>query len=244
MLVQTLEPLSVQAELGSSPRGLSSEEVAERRTRVGPNELPPARSRSILSELGAQFTNMFAVVLMAASAITFLTYLFTTPRNSANLELAIGILGVVVLNAGIGFAQEHSAERTAEALQAMVPSTARVIRDGELTEVRAADLVPGDLVVLDAGDAISADCRLIEVHDLLVEMAALTGESRRTPRVSEAVAADVPVHEAPNCIFMGTSVVNGTGRAVVFATGLATEFGRIYRLTAENPRRRARCSGR
>ena len=81
MLVQTLEPLSVQAELGSSPRGLSSEEVAERRTRVGPNELPPARSRSILSELGAQFTNMFAVVLMAASAITFLTYLFTTPRE-------------------------------------------------------------------------------------------------------------------------------------------------------------------
>ena len=235
MLAQTLEPRSVQAELGSSPRGLSSEEVAERRARVGPNELPPARPRSILSELGTQFTNMFAVVLMVASAITFLTYLLTTARNSANLELAIGILGVVVLNAGIGFAQEHSAERTAEALQAMIPLTARVIRDGELTEVRAADLVPGDLVVLDAGDAISADCRLIEVHDLLVEMAALTGESRPTPRVSEAVAPDVPVHEAPNCIFMGTSVVNGTGRAVVFATGLATEFGRIYRLTAETP---------
>jgi magnesium-transporting ATPase (P-type) len=176
---------------------------------------------------------MFAVVLMVASGITFLTYLFTTPRSSANLELAIGILGVVVLNATIGFAQEHSAERTAEALQAMVRSTARVIRGGELTEVRAADLVPGDLVVVDAGDAISADCRLIEVHDILVEMAALTGESRPTPRVSEAVAPEVPVHEAANCVFMGTSVVNGTGRAVVFATGLATEFGRIYRLTAE-----------
>ncbi|EQD46000.1 ATPase, P-type (transporting), HAD superfamily, subfamily IC, partial [mine drainage metagenome] len=99
----------------------------------------------------------------------------------------------------------------------------------------SADLVPGDLVALDAGDAISADCRLIEAHDLLVEMAALTGESRPTPRIAEAVSTEVAPHEARNCVFMGTSVVNGSGRAVVYATGLSTEFGRIYRLTAEIP---------
>jgi P-type Ca2+ transporter type 2C len=188
----------------------------------------------VLAEFGAQFANMFAVVLIVAAGITFVAYALSAPRDSAALVLAIGILGVVLLNAVIGFAQEHAAERTAEALQALVPATARVIRDGELAEIPAVDLVPGDLVMLDAGDAISADCRLIDAHDLLVEMAALTGESRPTPRISDAVP-QVQAADARNCVFMGTSVVNGSGRAVVFATGLATEFGRIYRLTAEMP---------
>lgn len=232
--VPSLEPEKVFAELNSSPRGLSAEEAARRRAQVGVNQLPEAHHRSVLAEFGSQFSNMFAVVLMVAAGLTFLTYLLSTPREVANLELAIGILCVVVLNASIGFAQEHAAERTAEALQAMVPSTARVVRDGELNEIAATDLVPGDLVVLDAGDAISADCRLIEVHELLVEMAALTGESRPTPRISEAQPGTL-IADARNCVFMGTSVVNGGGRGVVFATGLATEFGRIYRLTAEVP---------
>jgi P-type Ca2+ transporter type 2C len=232
--VPSLEPQQVLAGLKSSPRGLSADEVMARRAEVGANQLPAARRRPVLAEFGSQFANMFAVVLIAAAGITFLAYALSTPRESASLELAIGILAVVLLNATIGFAQEHAAERTAEALQAMVPSTARVIRDGELTEIAAVELVPGDLVVLDAGDAISADCRLTEAHDLLVEMAALTGESRPTPRISEAVP-EARAADARNCVFMGTSVVNGSGRAVVFATGLATEFGRIYRLTAEMP---------
>jgi P-type Ca2+ transporter type 2C len=232
--VPTLEPSEVLAELKSSPRGLPSDEAAARRSAHGANVLPAARRRSLAAEFGRQFANMFAVVLIVAAAITFLAYAVSTPRDVSNLYLAIGILGVVVLNACIGFAQEHAAERTAEALQAMVPATARVIRDGELTETPATDLVPGDLVVLDAGDAISADCRLIDAHDMLVEMAALTGESRPTPRVAEAVAQTIPA-DARNCVFMGTSVVNGSGRAAVFATGLQTEFGRIYRLTAELP---------
>ena len=234
MAVPTLDAPGVFEELKSSPHGLSADEVLARRAEAGANQLPAARRRSLLAEFWPQFSNMFAVVLIVAAAITFLAYALTTPRNAANLELAIGILGVVLLNACIGFAQEHAAERTAEALQAMVPATARVIRDGERTEVPAADLVPGDVVVLDAGDAISADCRLIDAHDLLVEMAALTGESRPTPRIAEAVP-ETKTSDARNCVFMGTSVVNGSGRAVVFATGLATEFGRIYRLTAEVP---------
>jgi P-type Ca2+ transporter type 2C len=234
-VVPTLERQQVLAELQSSARGLSADEAAARRAEVGANQLPAAHRRPVLAEFGSQFANMFAVVLMVAAGITFLAYALSTPRDAAALELAIGILGVVLLNAVIGFAQEHAAERTAEALQAMVPSVARVIRGGELTEIAAADLVPGDLVVLDAGDAISADCRLIDAHDLLVEMAALTGESRPTPRISDAVE-QTQAADARNCVFMGTSVVNGSGRAVVFATGLGTEFGRIYRLTAELPR--------
>jgi P-type Ca2+ transporter type 2C len=229
--VQGLAPHDVFAELKTSPRGLTSDEAAARRAEFGANQLPRARRRSVLAEFGAQFANMFAVVLMVAAGITVFTYLLSTPRDSATLVLAIGILCVVLLNAVIGFVQEHAAERTAEALQAMVPATARVIRDGELTEIAAVDLVPGDLVTLDAGDAISADCRLVETHDLQVEMAALTGESRPVPRIAEAVPTEHRA-DARNCVFMGTSVTNGAARAVVVATGLGTEFGRIYRLTS------------
>ena len=158
--VQGLDVPSALVGLRSSRRGLGEEEATRRRAAVGPNSLPPPPHRSIAAELGAQLTNMFAVVLVAAAGLTFPIYAFTSPPDPANLELAFGILGVVVINAGIGFAQEHSAERTAEALQAMVPRVARVLRDGLLTETGADGLVPGDVVVLESGDAVSADCRL------------------------------------------------------------------------------------
>lgn len=219
---------------GASRRGLGREETVRRRSSAGPNTLPPPQHRSIGTELLAQLTNMFAVVLMVAAGLTFLIFFLSSPPDVSNLELAFGILGVVVLNAIVGFVQEHSAERTAEALQAMVPQTARVIRDGALEEVRAEELVPGDLVVLEAGDAVSADCRVVEGHRLSIEMAALTGESQPVARTDEPVAAR-QLLEARNCVFMGTSVLAGTGRAVVFATGLGSEFGRIYRLTAALP---------
>ena len=223
------------AALGSSRRGLSEQEAGRRRAAAGPNSLPQARPRPVWAELAAQLANMFAVVLLVAAGLTFLIYILSVPRDSSNLILAFGILGVVVLNALIGFVQEHAAERTAEALQAMVPRRARVLRAGQLTEMPAEDLVPGDVVSLEAGDAVSADARLIEAHALSIEMAALTGESQPVGRTSEpAQTGTVPV-QARNCVFMGTSVTAGTGKAVVFATGLGTEFGRIYRLTAGVP---------
>jgi len=119
--VSSLEPQDVYGALRSSRRGLSADEVALRRAEVGPNSLPPTKPRSVLKELAAQFANMFAVVLMAASGLTFLIYVLSTPRVLANLELAIGILAVVLLNAMIGFVQEHAAERTAQALCASSP---------------------------------------------------------------------------------------------------------------------------
>lgn len=209
--------------------------MARRRAAYGPNVLPPARRRSVAAELAAQLANMFAVVLLVAAGVTFGIYVLEVPRDTANLELAIGILGVVVLNAMIGFVQEHAAERTAEALQAMVPRTARVLRAGRLTEVPAEDLVPGDVMVLEAGDAISADGRVIETHTLSVELAALTGESRPSGRTTEPSGNGVPAAEARDGVFMGTTVTTGTGKAVVFGTGLSTEFGRIYRITAGLP---------
>ncbi len=228
-----LEPAEVLTDLGSSSRGLTTDEARRRLAQDGPNELPVSRPRRIFLEVVSQFANMFVVVLVVAAGLTLLTYLWSVPRDSANLILALGIMAVVVLNALIGFFQEHSAERTAQALQAMVPHQARVLRDGELTQIPADQLVRGDLVLLDAGDEVSADCRVVESHALYVEMAALTGESQPVARSDEASLQAREPLESRNCVFMGTSVTNGTGKAAVFATGLDTQFGRIYRLTTE-----------
>jgi P-type Ca2+ transporter type 2C len=228
-----LPRLEVYGALDTSPRGLSREEARARLARCGPNELPRARRRPIIFRFFAQFSDLFAIVLMVASAITFLAYGIQTPHDPGNLQLAIAILGVVLLNAVIGFFQEYSAERTAEALQAMVPRSSRVIRDGERVEVSARELVPGDVVVLEAGDAISADARVVEAHELSVNNIALTGESDPVGRTADESTPGTELVESRNAVFMGTSVVNGTGKAVVFATGLATEFGRIFQLTSE-----------
>ncbi|MGV9406290.1 cation-translocating P-type ATPase [Streptomyces sp. NPDC003667] len=235
--VLTLPAPAVLAALESSPRGLTAAEIAARRARHGPNELPAASHGHVWRRLLAQFTDLFAVVLLVSSAITFLAYWLERPRDPATLQLALAILGVVLLNAAIGFAQEYSAERTAESLQAMVPHTCRVLRDGERRELSARDLVPGDVVVLEAGDAVPADCRLVEAQEAAVNNAALTGESDPVTRIAEPVPPGPPL-EARNCVFMGTDLVAGTGKAVVLATGTATEFGRIFRLTAAAPRQR------
>jgi Ca2+-transporting ATPase len=231
--VQALARLDVYAALDSSPRGLTEADAATRLQRVGPNELPRARGKPIIYRFFAQFTDLFALVLVAASAITFLAYAVQSPHDVGNLQLAIAILCVVLLNAVIGFFQEYSAERTAEALQAMVPRSARVIRDGERIEIPAAGLVPGDVVALEAGDAVSCDCRMVEAYDLSVNNVALTGESEPVGRTTDPGDPSSELIEARNCVFMGTSVVNGTGKAVVFATGLGTEFGRIFTLTSQ-----------
>ena len=221
--------------LASSVQGLDAKEVAQRRATNGPNALPAAHHQSIIVEIAGQLTNMFVVVLVVAAVLTFLTYYLTTPRDAANLELGFGILAVVLLNAVIGFVQEHAAERTAEALQTMVPHSARLLRSGQLAEIAAEDLVPGDVIVFETGDAVPADCRIIEAHSLSIEMSALTGESQPVARIIEPVPATTARVDARNAAFMGTSVTTGTGKGLVFATGLATEFGRIYRLTAELP---------
>ncbi|MFJ9909637.1 cation-translocating P-type ATPase [Streptomyces sp. NPDC101152] len=235
--VQRLRADQVFTVFATSPRGLSADAAAALRERYGPNELPRPRRKGVWRRFLAQFTDLFALVLIAASALTFLAYALQDPRDVGNLQLAFAILGVVVLNAVIGFVQEYSAERTAETLQAMVPHTCRVLRDGERLELPSGALVPGDLVVLEAGDAVSADCRVVEAHGLSVNNAPLTGESAAVTRVGEPTASDTTL-DSRNCVFMGTTVVSGSGKAVVYATGAATEFGRIFRLTDQAPRQK------
>ncbi|WP_244362486.1 cation-translocating P-type ATPase [Streptomyces aquilus] len=235
--VQQMRLDEVFGAFGTSPRGLSSQEADARRERYGPNELPQPRRKGLWRRFAAQFTDLFALVLLAASALTFLAYGLQDPRDVGNLQLAFAILGVVVLNAVIGFFQEYSAERTSQTLQAMVPHTSRVLRDGERLELPSGALVPGDLVVLEAGDAVSADCRVVEAHSLSVNNAPLTGESAAVGRVSDPTGTTTAL-ESRNCVFMGTTVVAGSGKAVVHATGAATEFGRIFRLTDQAPQQR------
>jgi P-type Ca2+ transporter type 2C len=230
---QAVDSAQALASVGSSPRGLSSTQAADRLARDGRNELPRPPGTPLIRRFGAQFTDLFAVMLLVAAVITSLAYLLGSPRDIGNLQLAIAILAVVVLNAAIGFGQEYAAERTAEALQAMVPHRARVLRDGARVEVPAAELVVGDVLVLEAGDAVPADGRVVEAHGLASNNMALTGESQPVWRTTDAVAAVTPRLEARNLVWMGTTVASGTGKAVVVQTAVATEFGRIYRLTAQ-----------
>ncbi|MCF6525274.1 cation-transporting P-type ATPase [Streptomyces sp. JJ36] len=236
--VATLPVPEVYAARGTSPGGLRDEEAAERRVHTGENTLPAAAGPAWWRELGSQFTDLFAVVLLVASGITFLAWWLEDPRDSGTLQLAVAILAVVLLNAGIGFGQQYSAERTAQSLQAMVPHRCRVRRDGEERELPASALVPGDVVVLEAGDAVPADCRLVRARDVTVNNAALTGESEPVGRSSEPVAGGEVLH-ARSCVLLGTDVVTGTAQGVVTATGGATEFGRLFRLAAAAPRQRS-----
>ena len=233
--VQALAPQAAFEALRTSRRGLSAVDAAQRLAEVGANELPPPRHPPLWLRFAKQFTDLFAVVLLVAAAITFLAYLIQKPSDVGNLQLAIAIVCVVVLNATIGFAQEYSAERTAQALQAMVPHTCRVLRDGVREEIPGAALVPGDVVVLEAGDAVPADCRLVEAHAFAANNAALTGESAPVARTADAVGADVATLDARNLVFMGTDVTAGSGRALVVATGPQTQFGRIFQLTMQAP---------
>ena len=226
--IERIAEAEALAALESRPGGLSSEEARERLARYGPNRLPELRRRSPWLHFLAQFKDFFAILLEVAGAITLVTAL--VQGDSTNLKVAIAIFAVVLLNAIIGFTQEYRAERTAEALKRMLPARARVLRDGTPTEVAAEELVPGDVVLLGEGDAISADCRLIAVSELATGDAALTGESDPVRRQSVPVLEEVPRIQARNLVFAGTTVASGTGRAVVFGTGADTEFGGVYRL--------------
>jgi len=231
--VQELGVGDAFAAVSSSARGLTQSEAVHRLTVNGRNELPRSKHASPITRFAAQFTDLFAIVLLVAAVVTLLSYLVATPRDVGNLQLSAAIAAVVVLNAVIGFMQEYMAERTAETLQAMVPHRAVVVRDGARVEVPAAELVIGDLVVVEAGDALSADCRVVEAHELTVNNMALTGESDPVGRDAGPAPAGIARLEARNLVWMGTVVSGGTGKAVVVATGAATEFGRIFRLTTD-----------
>ena len=218
----------------TSPQGLTEDEAFARLAKHGKNVLPAKVSRPIIFKFIDQFTSLFAIMLEAAAVLVFIAAMLSTGASRQdNINVTIAILAVVLLNATIGFFQEYKAEKANEALQKLVPANAKAIRDGEVTIVAAADLVPGDIIALEEGDSISADARLVRQYELSTNNIALTGESDAVRKTADAIVEEeLATINMPNLVFMGTSVASGTGRGVVFATGLQTEFGRIYSLTA------------
>ena len=212
------------AALEASRQGLTAAEVAARLERHGRNVLPPPKKRGPLLRFLLQFHNVLIYVLLAAAVITAVM---------GHWLDSLVILGVVVINAAIGFIQEGKAEAALEAIRGMLSPHAQVLREGRRQEIDAADLVPGDIVYLVSGDRVPADLRLIEVKSLRVEEAALTGESVAVEKQSEPVAAEAPLGDRSSMAWSGTLVTYGQATGVVVATGPATEIGRISRMLAE-----------
>ncbi len=216
----------VAAHLGSDPAaGLATKEASQRLARYGPNELPHPRPRSLMRVFFGQFQDFMVLVLLGATGISFFL---------GEIGDAVTILLIVVVNAILGALQEFRAERSLEALKEMSAPTARVRRDGEEHRVPAAEVVPGDLLLLEAGDKPAADARLLHVSELAVEEALLTGESIPVQKSHDWVGDPrAPIGERRNMVFAGTTVVRGRAAALVTATGTATAMGGIARLLSE-----------
>jgi Ca2+-transporting ATPase len=204
-------------------KGLSSDDAQRRLAEHGPNEIQREEATSALIFLAHQFASPVIWLLLGASAVSLALGEYLD-------AIAIGV--IVVINAVIGFLQEHRAERAVMALRSMTAPRARVLRDGQSVIVPASSIVPGDVLVLEAGDVAAADARLVQAHALRTNEAALTGESTPVEKSTEPTAPDAPLAERHDFVFMGTSIATGTGLGHVVATGMQTELGRIAHLLA------------
>ena len=210
--------------LNSDPKkGLDTNEVSRRLSKYGPNRLPEGRKRSLFAKFFAHFNNVLIYVLIAAG--------FTKLMMGVWIDAGI-IFAVVVLNALLGFIQEGKAEKALDSIRNMLSSEARTIRSGETRMIAGEQLVPGDVVLLESGDRIPADLRLIEANNFRTEEAALTGESVPAEKTVDAVPVNATVGDRGGMAFSGTMVVSGRATGVVVATGSETELGRINELLA------------
>jgi magnesium-transporting ATPase (P-type) len=207
--------------LDSSSQGLTSETAATRLADIGPNRLPTADRRPAWKRFAHQFNNVLILVLLGAGVVTFLLQHYVDSGV---------IFGVVLINALIGFIQEGKAEKALDSIRGMLSPEAVVLRDGRRTRIPADDVVPGDVVVIEPGDRIPADLRLIKARGLRVQEAALTGESVPVDKSARPTAADAPLADRVSLAFAGTTAVQGHAEGVVFGTGLRTEIGRISEL--------------
>ncbi|MEW6544633.1 MAG: HAD-IC family P-type ATPase [Nitrospirota bacterium] len=221
-------PEALAGELHTSlDSGLSGRDARERLAAQGPNVLPEAPPASPLRLFLAQFESLIIWVLIGAAVLSGLL--------GEWVDLG-AILAIVLLNALLGFVQEYKAERSLAALKKLSTATARVIRDGAVHVVPASDLVPGDLILVEAGDHVPADARLVYATALRTHEASLTGESTPVDKTARALTGDrLPLADRTNLLFLGTSVTAGKGRALVVATGTGTELGRIASLLQKAP---------
>jgi len=202
-------------------KGMDPETADEKLKLYGPNQLDPEVPDPWWKNLLGQFMTPMIYLLSGASFISLVM--------KETLDAA-AILVVILLNAFIGFVTESRAEKALLALRSMISPTAVVLRGGIVFNINAATLVPGDIVILEAGDVVPADARVITQYNLGIDEAALTGESLPVDKTAEKIHPETELADRRNCLFSGTAVVRGSGRAVVFATGMNTEIGRISSL--------------
>jgi Ca2+-transporting ATPase len=210
--------LQVLESLGSSEAGLTEEEAQHRLSTFGLNELRKERKITALEVFANQFKSFLVLILIAASAISFALGETTD---------AIIISSIIVLNAILGFAQEYRAEQAIEALKKLAAPKAKVMREGEEAIIQATQVVPGDIILFEAGDAIAADARLIQAMNLKIDESLLTGESVPSLKVVEPLPKELSLADRENMAYSGTIATYGRGRGVVVATGMETEFGKI-----------------
>ena len=218
---------AVLAEAGSSMEGLSEEEAAARLARDGHNKLKEGEKESLLRKFLGELKDPMTIVLIIAAVVSAITALYA----GESLTDTIIILAVVVINACLGVYQESKAEAAIEALQQAAAATAKVIRGGHQKTIHADEVVRGDLLILEAGDAVPADARIVECASMKTQEAALTGESTDVEKQSETLAAaengEVSLGDRKNMVYMGSIVTYGRGHAVVTGTGMDTEMGAI-----------------
>ena len=218
----------VLQEVEGSRNGLTSEEASARLEKNGKNKLAAAKGKSIIRRFLEQLADPMIIILLVAAAISGVLAVL---ENESFADVII-ILAVVVINAILGVYQESKAEKAIEALQEMSAATSKVLRDGKVQIVHSEDLVVGDVILLEAGDAVPADARIRENASLKVEEAALTGESVPVTKFIDIIhlkenEKDVPLGDRKNMLYMGSTVVYGRGTAVITATGMDTEMGKI-----------------
>lgn len=222
---------SVFDDVKSSENGLSAQEAAKRLEQNGKNKLAEAKKDSVIKRFFDQMKDPMIVILLVAAVVSAVTDIIEAGHFTPPTDACI-ILVVVIINAVLGVVQESKAEKAVEALQKMSAATTKVLRDGKTEVIKSEDLVVGDVILLDAGDAIPADCRIFECASMKIEEAALTGESVPVNKIVNALMGhkeddEVPLGDRKNMAYMGSTLVYGRGKAVVVSTGMNTEMGKI-----------------
>jgi sodium/potassium-transporting ATPase subunit alpha len=228
MKIHHLHPDEAVGSLHARPDGLAEAEALRRLREYGPNRITEFKRESIVLRFIREFTHFFALLLWLAAGLAFFAEWRAPGQSMATLGFAI--LGVILINGVFSFWQEFRAERAIAALQRLLPAQVKVLRDGAVRLAEASELVPGDVILLQEGDNVPADCRLLEAFSLRVNNATVTGESLPMARDAQPSTVEELIH-ARNVLLAGTSVVSGEGKAVVFHTAMYTEFGKIARLT-------------
>ena len=216
----------VLGEYDAKREGMTSQEAQARLQKYGKNKLAEGKKKTLLRRFLEQIADPMIIILIVAAIVSGITAAY----EGESFADVIIIMAVVIINSVLGVVQESKAEAAIEALQEIAAATSKVLRDGKQITVHSEELVPGDIVILEAGDSVPADCRIIECASLKIEEAALTGESVPVTKCEEALTADgkdVPLGDRKNMAYMGSTVVYGRGVAVVVATGMDTEMGKI-----------------